>query len=923
MSTITTLRPSSTSSFTGWTATPSGTLHGVTSDDSDSTYALWSGTGAPLVLQTPIDAPPAGERRHQVRVRARGEDGSAWWAVRLQNGALTGGASATFPASPATVLGSWGFGVPPDGNTILAAQVLGQTTGAKITEIYLDVDSREAPDVTVEVIDGSGASVTTVTDTATPTLHATSITTDGLALRQFRFWVTSGSTIVWDTGILSGAPSDQTVTPLDNGSYVAHVQVWTTLGTATAYPSPQRTLAFDVLAATIQMPAEPTAELIEGTPFYEVTVCSPIFGGYVHLQRIDCANSDTPAYNDLAMLGPLETDQCATYTDFAVPRTGQGATCEHLPEDCCSYYRARAIYRYPDGQVEISEWTDARGSGIPEGLIFLWPSTAASIPAGWGRQAALDGKYAKGLTDPSYQPGDITGGQDTHNHFGGAGAHTHDITHGHTVTGNTSAAVGTVVSGAGGAGTQGVPATHTHTRSALASTTLASGSNGASVSAVSNDPAKLTVIHIESDGTATGIPAGALGVSGDTPLAGWSDYASATGRFLKGAAPGADGGAIAASARNHSHALGAHTHTGPSHTHTSPNVGNVAGTLSLTGGAGASVTYSVNHSHPVTVSDATAAALASGGAGTSSAVNLDDPLWVNVRVKENVSGGPSIPQGIVGIWRGSLGSIPPQWELCDGTGGKPNLTSERYPRGATSAIGATGGVSGFNSHTHSQPAHTHTTSGHTHAMTIGASNGSTANAVVSNVVSVALGTHTHTGSVSDSTTPAVSSVTPDLLVSQESEPPFEEVAFVQLMEPFVPHPGPEEICFQWDDGEHLLRTNGPDGPLWASLSGKFAWDVERPLTVTTGVNGGRYATSGNPGQRNHTLATAVESEEELGALLAVLRRPLVLISPSDSREVWGAPIAASITVVKVGRIRQVTVEFTGTGPQPGPQILDL
>ena len=174
----------------GWSAEPSGTLHDVTSDDNDATWAEWSGDGSAMILTTPLDAPPAGERRHLVRVRARGEDGSAWWAVRLASGSLVAGAAATFGASPETVAGSWGAGAPPDGSSIMSCYVTGQTTGVKITELYLDVDSREAPGFTPQVLDGTGAVTTTVADTSQPTLRASALDLDGLPARQYRYWVT-------------------------------------------------------------------------------------------------------------------------------------------------------------------------------------------------------------------------------------------------------------------------------------------------------------------------------------------------------------------------------------------------------------------------------------------------------------------------------------------------------------------------------------------------------------------------------------------------------------------------------------------------------------------------------------------------------------------------------------------------------------
>lgn len=294
MGTVTTLRPSAVSSAAGWSAVPSGTLDDVTSDDSDLTYALWSGSGSALVLATPLDSPPVGEQRHLARIRARGEDGNAWWAVRLASGGLVAGASAEFPSSPSTISGSWGAGVPATGPTILSCYVAGQTTGVKIVELYLDVDSREAPTFTPQVLDGSGASTTTVSDTATPTIQAASIDLDGLASRQYRYWVTLSGAIVWDTGIVSGAAVGRVTAALDNGAYVAHLMVWSTLGSNTAYASDEETVSFTVSVGTIPAPGTPSVDPVTDTPFYEVEVCAPDVSeldgeeGYLEIQRIDC-----------------------------------------------------------------------------------------------------------------------------------------------------------------------------------------------------------------------------------------------------------------------------------------------------------------------------------------------------------------------------------------------------------------------------------------------------------------------------------------------------------------------------------------------------------------------------------------------------------------------------------------------------------
>lgn len=924
MGTITTLRPSATSSGVGWSAVPSGTLHGVTSDDSDATYALWSGSGAALILATPADEPPVGERRHQARLRLRGEDGDAWGAVRLASGGLAAGVSAPFSSSPGTVTGSWGFGVPADGSTVLSAYVTGQTSGVKLQELYLDVDSRLAPTFTAQVIDGSGVVTTTISDTAQPTLRASAVDLDGLSARQYRFWVTSGATIIWDTGIVSGPASDQQTTALDNGTYTAHFQIWSTLGNNTEYPSDEETVSFTVSVGAIPAPENPVVSPVTDTPFYELEVCAPYAGdfdgevAYIEIQRVDCASSDSPTTVSVAILGPLETDECTTYVDYSLPRTGVGATCDHTPEQCCSYYRARTLGRIDDS-LQISDWSDAYDPGIPNGMVFLWPDTAASVPDGWSRVTELDSKYPKGVATTGTQPG-TTGGAASHTHT--VTAHTHDTSHLHTTTGATSATVGTLTTGDNGAGNAAPLSTHTHTTPSTASTTVVSGSTSPTIGSADNDPARLEVVFIESNGQPLGVPDGALALSPDTSLSGWTDYANADGRFLKGAVAAGDGGATAASAiDNHTHSIGAHTHTGTSHGHTSANTGSFSSTKNLFAGPN-SATFATTHAHPISIGTGTTAALDSGGSGTSGATSLgtNEPPYTNVRVKENTSGGVSLPVGLIGIWRGSLGTIPDHWALCDGTGGTPDLVA-RYPKGATSSIGTQGGS--LNPHTHTSPSHTHTTTGHAHTMTIGAQTGGTTLVSATATVTVANGTHTHTHGNTDSTTPTVTSSTSGTLASTTSEPPYEEVAFVQLVETPTPPPTPDEFCLTWDEDYHLLRTEGPDGPMWSQVGGRITWDRDRPFTVATGVMGGRFVTSAPPGGRNIRLTTAVESDAELTQLKAVLARPLVLISPSDSSEVWAAPITASVRVVKIGRIRQVTAEFTATGPQPSPQLADV
>lgn len=927
MGSITELRPSGTASGTGWSAVPSGTLHGVTSDNSDATYALWSGTGTPLALTTPVDSPPAGERRHQVRLRARGEDGDAWWAVRMTSGQLIAGASTQFPSSPSTVLGSWGVGVPADGPIILSAYVAGQSAGVKIAELYIDVDSREAPTFTAQTVSGAGIVTTTITDTATPTLRAVSIDTDDLAQRQYRYWVTRGSTTVWDTGIVSGPAVERLTNPLANGAYVAHYQLWTTLGTNTAYASAIEDLPFTVAAIYVPRPLNPSVNPVLDSPFYEVQVCAPFVSnmdgdvGYVEIERADCVIDGVPASSTtIAIIGPLETDECGTWTDYSLPRTGLGGSCDHDAEQCCSFYRARTVGRI-NGSLVISGWSDVFDAGMPPGLIVMWPSTAASLPDGWLRTTALDGRYPKGITDATTQPG-VTGGSDTHLHA--TTPHAHDLTHTHTTSGATSAAVGAVNSHDGAAGTTAIAATHTHTvPTPTQSASVVSGTTSPTIATGNNDPARLDVIFMESDGTPLGVPNGALALTPDIAPAGWSTYTNATDRFLRGAGTAGNGGATFASTLdNHTHGIGAHSHTGTSHNHPTQVSGSAASTMTLFAGPN-NVVWAANHSHTVSYGLTDTAALASGGSGTSgnsSRGTSHEPPFRALRVRENTSGAPALPIGLICAWRGSLGSIPDNWQLCDGTNGTPDMFG-RYPKGATASIGAAGGAT--TAHNHSSPSHTHTTTGHTHTMTIGAAVAGTSNTSATVTVSVATGTHSHTHGATASTTPTVGNSTSGTLQDNTTDPLHEQVAFVQMIEEPSPPEDPEIFCLDWDTDQHLIRTLGPSGAIWAPVLGRFTWDVPRPFSSTTGVDGTRFVTSAEPGGRNLKMEAAVESETELAELRAVLERPLVLISPSDSTETWAVPIAESVTIVKIGRIRKVTADFIATGPQPEPQLADV
>ena len=73
-----------------------------------------------------------------------------------------------------------------------------------------------------------------------------------------------------------------------------------------------------------------------------------------------------------------------------------------------------------------------------------------------------------------------------------------------------------------------------------------------------------------------------------------------------------------------------------------------------------------------------------------------------------VSGGESIPSGIITMWSGASDAIPSGWWLCDGQNGTPDLRN-RFIVGAGSSyeVGNTGGSDSVTLTTEQMPPHTH------------------------------------------------------------------------------------------------------------------------------------------------------------------------------------------------------------------------
>lgn len=200
---------------------------------------------------------------------------------------------------------------------------------------------------------------------------------------------------------------------------------------------------------------------------------------------------------------------------------------------------------------------------LPPNIIVPYHSTHASIPADWTRDTRFDGRYIKSATASL----GTTGGSSTHTHT--SSSHTHTYTNnGHTHATGTITGAGVHK---GDAQHQDSPphdvltSGHTHygkTTDGMSSTSITSATP--SIGTASNEVSRIHYIFITTTKYKP-YPANAVILRDDTDTRiNATHLTDATGRYLKGAATGADAGTPTDSA-THSHTQ-SHTHT-LSHNH--------------------------------------------------------------------------------------------------------------------------------------------------------------------------------------------------------------------------------------------------------------------------------------------------------------------------------------------------------------------
>jgi len=405
---------------------------------------------------------------------------------------------------------------------------------------------------------------------------------------------------------------------------------------------------------------------------------------------------------------------------------------------------------------------------VPSGVILPYNGTHASVSGltGWSRQTSLDDHYPLGA--PASTNPDATGGSATHTHP--TSGHTHTVSshsHGSVTSANASTSTAMATGGTAVASTS-----HNHSIPASGSQTATLSSESPTTAAGSSLPSSYEVIWIVSDGNPTGVPNGGWALWASDPVpTNWTAQAGPAGKYLKGAATGADaGGSVGGT---HVHAGASHDHAFSAHTHTGGTSGTPSATVNRATGADTNASAS-NHTHPVTVAtaaDARSGAQTSGDSGSGST----DPPSYKLAVIQNGTGAAAMPIGIIALWLGTLASIPSGWALCDGASGTPDLR-DRMIVGAATNLSDLGGTSAGGNHSHTAPtAHSHNAA-HTHQASLDSHTAAVGMILSGSTTSR---THSHAGT-SNGSAGGTSGTTAETITAGTALPPYRTVAYIQL-----------------------------------------------------------------------------------------------------------------------------------------------
>jgi hypothetical protein len=923
------LRPLSVRVAGAGVAVPSGTLAGVTSDNSDSTYVqfLPADYSDNWNLRVESHTPAAGYQRHRIRgrVRIRCDAGTCGEDIDLGRGTSDYIGYGSIPVTDTFTeqttnwfqLTDYGLAtVGPLSDLNIGGGWVDDVDGATETrtaECYVDIDCRFRPDFSPEIRDNAGVDQSggTVSDTNQPELFFGTVAYDGLPALDWSVTVKLGADTVFSSSGSGTPPATVDVTTgLDDGAYTATFVARSTIRGADPFEY-STALNFSI-QNTVPPPSPPLVSVDREYGGYRVSWTYPggqaWDGDYVvaEVWRDDCVGSQRISVVPDGLNG--------SYLDLAIPQLDPqpGVDCEVSAEPCDITYRVR-YQGYVSTFVELP-------STIPDDLILGWPGTAASIPAGWSRVTSLDGWHVRG-TSGTGAPS-ATGGAASHSHT--TPSHTHSIgAHSHSVGGSTGSSNSSTTSARfNGASQPQADQPHTHTRPSSTGSRAAqnSGSAAPGTNSANNTPPSRDVIWIKSDGAQAAYPVGILGFATES-VSGWTDDAASLGRYLKGAAGGGNGGGTSGST-THTHTVNSHTHTGFSHDHSigSTSLSNPSSSVEA-GYGSSSPRWLPRHTHPMDVGSASTGNLSSAGGGTTGSASLEPPHR-RLRVLRNTGGGTQTR--IIGLYTGAVADLDPLLTLCNGSGGTPDMRTYFAREKGSDSVNSTGGSS---SHTHSVPTHTHGIPSHSHSTNVLASTtGSFERPSFGDLGDSPTTSHDHSSGNTASATPSRSSTGSGTTNSVSHIPPYKEVHFVRLDGTISggPLPVPELKVSDFASVTVPSFTYGDDLDRLATTTEQMAVTTDRshayPRLVAdaTPLDGGLPSVSTTLAGEDLSLTIAVEGLPAINKLERILSAERVYWSPVGGEPGWFAPggwrVAAPAPNVKVVQVTMVR--------QPWPETPD-
>jgi hypothetical protein len=769
----------------------------------------------------------------------------------------------------------------------------GGATESRTAEVYADIDCRARPDYDAEVRDAAGVDQSggTVTDTNQPTLFFGAIGYDGLPELN---WSVSIGALFSTSG--AGAPptSVPVVTGLPNGAYTATFTVRSTIRGSDPFEHVQ-TIDFTI-DNVVPSPSPPIMTVTPGGQTWD--------DGYVvaEVWRDDCHGSQRIATVPDGING--------SYLDLAIPQPVLvGSVCETHAGECAITYRVR-YWGYVSTYVELPDT-------IPADLILAWPSTAGTIPSGWTRVTALDGRHPRGASGTGVPSG--TGGNATHTHT--TPGHTHAVAaHTHTLGGNTGGS-STSTTSARYSGASQPQANQPHTHPRAVSTNFGGGANSGSTSpgtdAVDNDPGSRTVIWIESNGSQAAYPVGVLGWATEA-VSGWENDASSTGRFLRGAAAAGDGGANSGSL-THTHTVASHTHTGVDHTHAINSTG-LSNPVGVGAGTGSSTPrWLPRHTHPMSAGGNVTGDLVSASGGVTSD-STREPVNRRLWVLRNTGGGTQTR--IIGLYLGDVASLDPLLTLCDGSNGTPDMRGWFARDAGSDSVNSTGGAA---THSHTTPSHTHTIGAHAHITDVLPSlTGSFEAPTFGDLGDSPTTGHDHTSGNTGTTAPGVTATGSGAASTVDHTPLYRDAHFVRLDGTISggPLPVPELKVSDFASSTVSAFTYGDGMDRLATLDDQMVVVTDRshafPRLVIDSIplDGGLHSVATTLAGEDMTLVIGVEGIEAINELETMLRADRIYYSPVGGTAGWYAPagwqVRAPAPDVKVLQVTMVAQPWPST-----------